>query len=95
MNAVGASLWGRLLSWGDHPAPEDDYWRLRRAPHSRPSQPRRSFSGIGAAAAQSAAAAAPMLEARQQEERQNLWRYAILLLIGALVGESLLGARTA
>lgn len=44
---------------------------------------------------QSAAAAEPMLEARQQEERQNLWRYAILLLIAALVAESLLAARTA
>ncbi len=44
---------------------------------------------------QPAAAAEPMLEARQQEERQNLWRYAILLLIAALVAESLLAARTA
>jgi hypothetical protein len=44
---------------------------------------------------QSAAAAEPMFEARQQEERQNLWRYAILLLIAALVAESLLAARTA
>jgi hypothetical protein len=35
------------------------------------------------------------LEARQQEERQNLWRYAILLMIGALVAESLVAARTA
>jgi hypothetical protein len=34
-------------------------------------------------------------EARQQEERQNLWRYAILLMIAALVAESVLAARTA
>jgi hypothetical protein len=34
------------------------------------------------------------LEARQQEERQNLWRYAILLTIMALVAESVLAART-
>ena len=34
MNAIGASLWGRLLFWLDHPAPVDDYWRLRRTPHS-------------------------------------------------------------
>jgi Aerotolerance regulator N-terminal/von Willebrand factor type A domain len=40
-------------------------------------------------------AAPPRLEARQQEERQSLWRYAILLMIGALVAESLLAARTA
>ena len=35
MNAVGASLWGRLLSWVDHRAPADDYWHLRRMPHAR------------------------------------------------------------
>ncbi len=35
MNAVGASLWGRLLSWVDHPAPADDYWRLRRMPQAQ------------------------------------------------------------
>ena len=35
------------------------------------------------------------LEARQQEERQNLWRYVILLMIVALVAESLIAARTA
>ena len=34
MNAVGASVWGRLLSWLDHEVPEDAYWRLRRAPQS-------------------------------------------------------------
>lgn len=44
---------------------------------------------------QSAAVAEPMLGARQQEERQNLWRYAILVVLAALVGESLLAARTA
>jgi hypothetical protein len=35
------------------------------------------------------------LEARQQEERQNLWRYMILVMIAALVAESLVAARTA
>jgi hypothetical protein len=35
------------------------------------------------------------LEARQQEERQNLWRYVILLMLAALVAESLMAARTA
>jgi hypothetical protein len=35
VNAVGASVWGRLLSWVDHPAPADRYARLRRTPHSR------------------------------------------------------------
>jgi hypothetical protein len=35
------------------------------------------------------------LEARQQEERQNLWRYVILMVMGALVAESLVAARTA
>ncbi|MCE9524045.1 MAG: hypothetical protein K8S25_16635 [Alphaproteobacteria bacterium] len=35
MNAIGASVWGRLLTWLDHPSPEDNYWRLRRMPHSR------------------------------------------------------------
>lgn len=44
---------------------------------------------------QATAVAEPMLGARQQEERQNLWRYAILVLVAALVGESLLAARTA
>jgi hypothetical protein len=32
-------------------------------------------------------------EARQEEERQNLWRYAILLMMAALVAESLLAAK--
>ncbi len=35
------------------------------------------------------------LEARQQEEQQNFWRYAILLMIAVLVAESLVGARAA
>lgn len=35
------------------------------------------------------------VEARQQEARQNLWRYAILLMAAALVAESLVAARTA
>lgn len=34
MNAVGASLWGRLLAWVDHRGASDDYWRLRRVPHA-------------------------------------------------------------
>lgn len=34
-------------------------------------------------------------EARQQEERQNLWRYAILLMIAVLVTESVVSTRTA
>lgn len=42
-----------------------------------------------------AAAGSTMLEARQQEERQNLWRYAILLVMATLVAESVLAARTA
>jgi len=42
-----------------------------------------------------ASGAEPLLEAQQQEERQNLWRYAILLLIATLVAESVLAARTA
>ena len=34
-------------------------------------------------------------EARQQEGQQNLWRYAILLMIAVLVAESVVGARAA
>ncbi len=34
MNAVGAGVWGRLLSWLDHQVVEDAYWLLRRAPQS-------------------------------------------------------------
>lgn len=37
----------------------------------------------------------PSLEARQQEEQQSLWRYAILLMIAVLVTESVIAARTA
>jgi len=36
----------------------------------------------------------PRLEARQQEERQSFWRYAILVMMAALVAESLVAART-
>ncbi len=42
-----------------------------------------------------AAVAEQRREARQQEERQNLWKYAILLMIAVLVAESALAARTA
>lgn len=35
MNAIGASVWGRLLHWLDHPVPIDNYSRLRRIPNSR------------------------------------------------------------
>lgn len=34
-------------------------------------------------------------EARQQEGRQNLWRYAMLLMMAALVAESVIATRTA
>ena len=34
MNAMGASVWGRLLTWLDHDVSEEAYWWLRRAPHS-------------------------------------------------------------
>lgn len=34
-------------------------------------------------------------EARQQEERQHLWQYALALVIVALVAESLVASRTA
>ena len=40
-------------------------------------------------------APAQRVEARQQEERQNLWRYAILVMLAVLVSESVLAARTA
>lgn len=36
-----------------------------------------------------------LAEARQQEGQQNLWRYAILLVIAVLVAESVVGARAA
>ncbi len=32
MNAAGASVWGRVLTWLDHEADADAYARLRRAP---------------------------------------------------------------
>lgn len=32
MNAVGASVWGRVLTWLDHEADADAYARLRRSP---------------------------------------------------------------
>ena len=32
MNAAGASVWGRLISWLDHPEEVDAYARLRRMP---------------------------------------------------------------
>lgn len=32
MNAVGASVWSRLLTWLDHAPPEDGYWRLKARP---------------------------------------------------------------
>lgn len=32
MNAVGASVWTRLLTWLDHAPPEDGYWRLKARP---------------------------------------------------------------
>lgn len=35
MNAAGASMWGKLLSWVDHGAPADEYRRLRRMAHAR------------------------------------------------------------
>ena len=35
------------------------------------------------------------VEARQQEERQRLWRYAIMLVLAALVAEGVIAARTA
>jgi hypothetical protein len=44
---------------------------------------------------QEAAAQDERLEVRTQEERQNLWRYAILLMAAALAAESLVAARTA
>jgi hypothetical protein len=41
------------------------------------------------------ASQAQPVAARQQEEGQQLWRFAILLMAGALVAESLLSAKTA
>jgi len=32
VNAVGASVWSRLLLWLEHAAPEDGYWRLKARP---------------------------------------------------------------
>lgn len=32
MNAVGASVWGRLITWLDHPQEVDAYARLKRTP---------------------------------------------------------------
>jgi hypothetical protein len=38
---------------------------------------------------------AERIEARQQEDRQHLWQYAMALMVLLLVGEGLLAARTA
>jgi hypothetical protein len=35
------------------------------------------------------------VEARQQEDRQHLWRYVLFVMAAALVAEGLLAARTA
>jgi len=32
VNAVGASVWSRLLLWLEHAAPSDGYWRLKARP---------------------------------------------------------------
>lgn len=32
MNAVGASVWSRLLLWLEHAVPDDGYWRLKARP---------------------------------------------------------------
>jgi hypothetical protein len=42
-----------------------------------------------------AGGAGARVEARQQEDRQHLWQYAIALMVLLLVAEGLLAARTA
>lgn len=37
MNAVGASVWGRLITWLDHPPKVDAYARLKRTPRATDS----------------------------------------------------------
>jgi len=65
---------------------------------SRESDPSRITADefqVGIVKVQGPGSPQPRLEARQQEERQSLWRYAILVMIAALVAESFLAARTA
>jgi hypothetical protein len=42
-----------------------------------------------------AGAAESSIEARQQEDRQHLWRYALGLMIAVLVLEGMVASRTA
>ena len=42
-----------------------------------------------------AGASEARVEARQQEDRQHLWQYALVLMAGLLVAEGVLAARTA
>jgi hypothetical protein len=52
-------------------------------------------AGLAAVSAPAAASPGPPLErqARQAEGTQNLWRYGLLLMLAALVGESMVGRR--
>jgi hypothetical protein len=44
---------------------------------------------------ESSAAPGPLPEARQQEDREHLWRYALMALLAVLILESVIGMRTA